>query len=755
MADLLGGRQQKTVYTNQEGHYVLDHIRVGADNSPNDVRVTASATDFYPQTKTVSVFCGASIEMNFGEPTSSIDGFVTDVTNGAPGTPMAGILTTSGAGAATTDADGYYKLANVALSPGGTPRTWTLTAQPVVFDPQSKDVVVHANETARLDFAFTGAPLDTGSLSVEKALNAGGASTGLPASYSIHYDCGVGHIGDVSVVAGGGTTLADGSVPFGSSCIVSEPSLPNAPAGYSFGAPTFSPSATVAIDGNSPSATVMVNNTLTRDTGSLELVKHLSGGPAGYTGPFTIHWDCGLFGSGNESVAAGSSATVSSIPTGTHCMVSETPPSPPTGYTFGTPTFSPSAAVTIQDKDATVTVTTNNTLTRDTGSLHITKSVVGGGSGFTGSFGVHVVCTGDGGTYDRTIAYPTPGDVTITGIPTGNTCTVTETSKSSPPTGYTWGTVTITGSPTAVISSVTTRAVTVTNTVTGHANVIKTKSGLPLSGTDSFTFQLRQGADTVNLGAILESQNATAANGGVINFATVLVPGQHYQVCELVMPGWNTSLQGTLFVPGSIVPPALPNPNVDNSPVCVDFVAQAGVTTTFTVDNTFPGGLARTIGFWKNWASCAKSKGGQKPILDQTLAAAMPTGIVISAQSGTYPGFAAAYYLILHGSTTTPNVAPDCSKAVNLLNKSTMTSGKKMASDPAFNLVAQLIGAELNFVAGAAKNGPVINAVNQAVVMLGKYKFTGDGYTGKISASDAKTMNNLANTLDNYNNNRP
>ena len=446
---------------------------------------------------------------------------------------------------------------------------------------------------------------------------------------------------------------------------------------------------------------------------------------------------------------------MSSIPTGTHCTVSETLPSPPTGYSFGTPTYSPSAAVTIQDKDATVTVTTNNTLTRDTGSLHISKSVVGGGSGFTGSFGVHVVCTGDGGTYERTIAYPTPGDVTITGIPSGNTCTVTETSKSSPPAGYTWGTVTISGSPTAAITSVTTREVTVTNTVTGRAKVIKTKSGLPLSGTDSFTFQLRQGADTVNVGTILESQNATASNAGVINFTTVLAPGQHYQMCELVMPGWNTSLSGTLFVPGSIIPPALPNPNVDNSPVCVDFVAQAGVTTTFTVDNTFPGGLARTIGFWKNWASCAKSKGAQRPILDQTLAAAMPTGIVVSAQSGTYPGFAAAYYLILHGSTTTPNVAPDCSKAVNLLNKSTMTSGKKMASDPAFNLVAQLIAAELNFTAGAAKNGTVISAVNQAVVLLGKYKFTGDGYTGKISAADATTMNNLAKTLDNYNNNRP
>jgi Domain of unknown function (DUF5979) len=465
-------------------------------------------------------------------------------------------------------------------------------------------------------------------------------------------------------------------------------------------------------------------------------------------------WDCGTFGSGDKTVAAGSSATVPNIPTGTSCTVSEPTLPTVTGYSFGTPTFSPGATVTIPyGNGSSVTVTTNNTLTRDTGSLKITKSVVGAPAGFTGSFQVHVVCTGDGGTYDRTIQYPTPGDVTITGIPTDNTCTVTETSQSTAPTGYSWGTVTITGSP-ATIAKNGTAEVTVTNTVTGRAKVIKTKSGLPLSGTDAFTFQLRENASTTSVGDIRESQIANAANGGVINFAYVLVPGQHYQMCELVMPGWNTSLPGILFVPGSIIPPTLPNPNVDNSPVCVDFVAEAGVTTTFTVDNTFPGGLARTIGFWKNWASCANSNGkGQKPILDQTLAKAEPTGIVVSATSGSYPGFAGTFYLVLHDTNADPNVASDCLKAVRLLDKSTIDTGKKMASDPAFNLAAQLVAAQLNFTAGAAKNGTVISAVNQAVTLLGKYKFNGNNHT-TISAADATTMNNLAKILDDYNNNR-
>jgi hypothetical protein len=223
------------------------------------------------------------------------------------------------------------------------------------------------------------------------------------------------------------------------------------------------------------------------------------------------------------------------------------------------------------------------------------------------------------------------------------------------------------------------------------------------------------------------------------------------------MPGWNTNLTGTLFVPGSVIPPALPNPNVDNSPVCRDFTAQAGVTTTFNVDNTFPGGLARTIGFWKNWASCNASNGKQKPVLDQTLASAQTLdGLVVSAQSGTYPAFTPMIYLRLTDTNASPDIATDCAKAVALLNKSTIGGGnKKMASDPAFNLAAQLVAAELNFFAGAAKNGAVITAVNQAVVLLGKYKFDGNGYTPKLTNADANAMNNLATTLDNYNNNRP
>jgi hypothetical protein len=307
----------------------------------------------------------------------------------------------------------------------------------------------------------------------------------------------------------------------------------------------------------------------------------------------------------------------------------------------------------------------------------------------------------------------------------------------------------------------TNKSSTASCTVGGRAKVIKTVNGAPPSGTQSFTFTLREGANNLNLGTILETQTANAGNGGVLNFATNLVPGQHYQMCEDVMPGWNTTLSGSLFVPGSMITPTLPNPNVNNMTVCTDFVAVAGGTTTFTVDNSPPpGGRALTIGFWKNWASCAASSGNKKPILDQTLAIASTSpniGLVVSAQNmgSGWSVYAPAYYLILSGNPSNKNVAPSCAKAVNLLDKSTATGARKMASDPLFNMTAQLIGAQLNMFAGAGVNPVTVVNVNKAVLLNGKYQFNGDTYTPKLTAADSTLANCLATQLDNYNNDRP
>ena len=138
-----------------------------------------------------------------------------------------------------------------------------------------------------------------------------------------------------------------------------------------------------------------------------------------------------------------------------------------------------------------------------------------------------------------------------------------------------------------------------------------------------------------------------------------------------------------------------------------------------------------------------------------------PGGLVVSAQNpgSLWPNYAALWYLVLKGNpaSTKDNIinAPDCSKAVNLLNKSTIDGKGKMSSDPLFNMTAQLIAAELNRFMGAGISGTTIMNIDRAVLLNGKYKFNGNTYTPKLTAADAAIANCLATQLDNYNNNRP
>jgi hypothetical protein len=92
---------------------------------------------------------------------------------------------------------------------------------------------------------------------------------------------------------------------------------------------------------------------------------------------------------------------------------------------------------------------------------------------------------------------------------------------------------------------------------------------------------------------------------------------------------------------------------------------------------------------------------------------------------------------------------------VNLLNKSTIDGKKKMASDPLFNLTAQLVGAQLNGFMGAGISGVTIINIDRAVLLDGKYKFNGLTYSPALTAADTNLANCLATQLDNYNNGRP
>ena len=276
------------------------------------------------------------------------------------------------------------------------------------------------------------------------------------------------------------------------------------------------------------------------------------------------------------------------------------------------------------------------------------------------------------------------------------------------------------------------------NTKRARFTVVKTVAGQPPTSSQLFDFEVRTGASPSNVGTTIGSGRANAANGGLVTIGTaanpaaplLVVPGT-YQFCEFILPGWGNPLGTTSFVPGLAL-----DSTADNAFQCVAITVAAGATQTFTLDNRPPpGGQAKTIGFWKNWASCSASNGKQKPVLDEALAR------------------------IVGGIPVGKLAVSTCAVAVDLLNKSTVADpskvrdGKKMASDPAFNFAAQYIAFRLNIAAGARNTCAPANtasATGQAILLAIAF----DGQThAKISKSDADRLNAAATTLDQYNNN--
>ena len=275
---------------------------------------------------------------------------------------------------------------------------------------------------------------------------------------------------------------------------------------------------------------------------------------------------------------------------------------------------------------------------------------------------------------------------------------------------------------------------TITNVERGTVTVIKTSSGqIPVAG--AFSFEIREGASATEAGTVLASDTNDAT--GTVDFDTLtdgLVPGD-YQLCETgMLPGWHSSLSDE---PGAFVPDS-DELDPDNSVVCVPFTLDPGEEEELSVDNTPPpGGDARTIGFWRNWSSC--TNGNQDDVLDQTLASA--GGILIGDL-----------------------LVDTCQEAVAILAKSSL-DGTKRASDPAFNLAAQLLAAFLNVEAEAGSCPAADAAMTEAQQLLadadfdGSRTFGGSSTKGKKKAQapdgtiDGARANELAGTLDAYNNN--
>ncbi|MCB0178652.1 MAG: hypothetical protein KDI62_10515 [Anaerolineae bacterium] len=304
---------------------------------------------------------------------------------------------------------------------------------------------------------------------------------------------------------------------------------------------------------------------------------------------------------------------------------------------------------------------------------------------------------------------------------------------------------------------------TITNKAMGMVTLLKTTNG---SDTSTMNWNFTLTGEGVNES---DSTPPTTVDFGGVK----LIPGEEYTLCETGLPsGWTQEWMGDTNgdgVPDAIIPmvsgvnddPVDPtlgysrvyDPNYvagqqnSNEVRCVNFVVEVGETKVFSLDNAFPGGEPRTIGFWKNWNTCT---GGNQP---QTAAnnGGPSEGWYILDDLLNDPGYTIGI-LQLGGD--------DCEDAVNILDKRDIQSGKKKASDAAYNLAAQLLAAELNLSAGAETCDDVVNAVNEAQSLLVSIQtnngqpnpFNGTGNYLRPKDGLYSDANSLAATLDAYNN---
>lgn len=163
-------------------------------------------------------------------------------------------------------------------------------------------------------------------------------------------------------------------------------------------------------------------------TGSITLVKQVSGPPPTAATTFTIVVDCGTEGGVHDvalRVPVGATQArerLSGLPVGTVCAVRE--PNPPPGWQFDS--ISPSTVTVPAVGEPEVTVTATNL--HELGTVRLVKRL-DGPAAVAGSVAVRLACT-DGTVRSVLLTVPagsTRSSATVSGIVTGAVCTVTET----------------------------------------------------------------------------------------------------------------------------------------------------------------------------------------------------------------------------------------------------------------------------------------------------------------------------------------
>lgn len=142
-----------TEFTDVDGRFLFEGLTAGGRNRPDTITLTASAQGFLTQSRRVTVYCGATLTVNFGVDTGSgsVLGTVTD-TLGEPIRSARVVVETGGSD--STNSAGEYRIDDVPLGVGGGPTDWTVAA--IHQDGRRLEqtaTVTNGGETA-VDFVF-------------------------------------------------------------------------------------------------------------------------------------------------------------------------------------------------------------------------------------------------------------------------------------------------------------------------------------------------------------------------------------------------------------------------------------------------------------------------------------------------------------------------------------------------------------------------------------------------------------------------
>ncbi|AWE41455.1 hypothetical protein DDD63_00260 [Actinobaculum sp. 313] len=303
--------------------------------------------------------------------------------------------------------------------------------------PQSQTVEI-TDVSNIVEVSFTNAyTRDRGSFSVKKAVT-GDYKPSVDDSFKVNFACNDpdGTSGSLTVPADGSAVSVEG-LPTGTTCTVNEDSLSAERTGYAVATSYSSTNVTIE---KSSAPEVTVTNEYKRLVGGFTIAKTVAGDGANLApASFEFEYSCADHNyagtvSGTVTVKAGSSESVTDVPTGT-CTVREMSADVAntqlvTKMTVdGRPVDGNVATINVTDSSA-IAVEATNTYTMDRGTFAVKKSVSGTNAATSKQFIFNYQCSDD-----QSGSLTVPGDGTVVesdkSFPIGTTCTIAEDEASA------------------------------------------------------------------------------------------------------------------------------------------------------------------------------------------------------------------------------------------------------------------------------------------------------------------------------------